>query len=76
MCVPWEANPQPFALLTTSSTTEPHDHSVFLPLFVLWNISHIIFATEFRMLWIDIVLLGNEFAQLSFPILQCSMLPF
>ncbi len=26
MCVPWESNPQPFALLTQRSTTEPHEH--------------------------------------------------
>ncbi len=26
MCVPWELNPQPFALLTQCSTTEPQDH--------------------------------------------------
>ncbi len=25
MCVPWELNPQPFALLTQCSTTEPQD---------------------------------------------------
>ncbi len=24
VCVPWESNPQPFALLTQCSTTEPH----------------------------------------------------
>ncbi len=30
MCVPWELNPQPFALLTQCSTTEPQEHSVFL----------------------------------------------
>ncbi len=24
ICVPWELNPQPFALLTQCSTTEPH----------------------------------------------------
>ncbi len=24
ICVPWESNPQPFALLTQCSTTEPH----------------------------------------------------
>ncbi len=24
MCVPWESNPQPFALLMQCSTTEPH----------------------------------------------------
>ncbi len=26
MCVPWELNPQPFALLTQWSTTEPQKH--------------------------------------------------
>ncbi len=26
MCVPWEFNPQPFALLTHCSTTEPQEH--------------------------------------------------
>ncbi len=26
MCVPWELNPQPFALLTQCSTTEPQGH--------------------------------------------------
>ncbi len=25
-CVPWESNPQPFALLTQCSTTEPQEH--------------------------------------------------
>ncbi len=25
MCVPWESNPQPFALLTQYSTTEPQE---------------------------------------------------
>ncbi len=28
MCVPWESNPQPFALLTQCSTTEPQEHTV------------------------------------------------
>ncbi len=28
MCVPWESNPQPFALLTQCSTTEPHRNIV------------------------------------------------
>ncbi len=27
MCVLWELNPQPFALLTQCSTTEPQEHS-------------------------------------------------
>ncbi len=26
-CVPWESNPQPFALLTQCSTTEPHTNT-------------------------------------------------
>ncbi len=26
ICVPWELNPQPFALLTQCSTTEPQEH--------------------------------------------------
>ncbi len=26
MCVPWELNPQPFALLTQCFTTEPQEH--------------------------------------------------
>ncbi len=26
MCVSWESNPQPFALLTQCSTTEPQKH--------------------------------------------------
>ncbi len=25
ICVPWELNPRPFALLTQCSTTEPHE---------------------------------------------------
>ncbi len=28
MCVPWESNPQPFALLTQCSTTEPHRNTI------------------------------------------------
>ncbi len=31
MCVPWESNLQPFALLTQCSTTEPQEH------FVCWQ---------------------------------------
>ncbi len=29
-CVPWELNPQPFALLTQCSTTEPQEHCVYV----------------------------------------------
>ncbi len=35
MCVPWESNPQPFALLTESSTTEPHRN---IEEFMIWRI--------------------------------------
>ncbi len=28
-CVPWELNPQPFALLTQCSTTEPQEHNTY-----------------------------------------------
>ncbi len=28
ICVPWESNPQPFALLTQCSTTEPHRNTI------------------------------------------------
>ncbi len=31
MCVPWELNPQTFALLTQCSTTEPQEHKQGLP---------------------------------------------
>ncbi len=30
MCVPWELNPQPFALLKQCSTTEPQEHKLLL----------------------------------------------
>ncbi len=34
MCVPWESNPQPFALLTQCSTTEPQEHRMLsMPLY-------------------------------------------
>ncbi len=30
ICVPWELNPQPFALLTQCSTTEPQEHQDYI----------------------------------------------
>ncbi len=36
MCVPWELNPQPFALLTQCSTTEPQEHKLSWT-DVVWN---------------------------------------
>ncbi len=32
MCVPWDSNPQPFALLTQCSTTEPH-RNIYLAIY-------------------------------------------
>ncbi len=48
MCVPWESNPQPFALLTQCSTTEPQEHLEAVHLFCLHTEknSHI-----FRVTW-------------------------
>ncbi len=37
MCVPWELNPQPFALLTQCSTTEPQEHDVQAKHFFYWE---------------------------------------
>ncbi len=36
MCVPWELNPQPFALLTLCSTTEPQEHNHHLGRVYVW----------------------------------------
>ncbi len=44
MCVPWESNPQPFALLTQCSTTE--EHMVFIKLAlrtIFWYFINVIF---------------------------------
>ncbi len=35
MCVLWELNPQPFALLTQCSTTEPQEHDKCKATFLL-----------------------------------------
>ncbi len=40
MCVPWELNPQPFALLTQCSTTEPQDQILFTVLVNIYGIRH------------------------------------
>ncbi len=37
MCVPWESNPQPFALLTQCSTTEPQEHCLLFDFYLLIN---------------------------------------
>ncbi len=45
MCVPWDLNPQPFALLTQYSTTEPQEHlSVYLSIYMAvfnWNMYYL-----------------------------------
>ncbi len=38
MCVPWELNPQPVALLTQCSTTEPQEHKHFKVVNVVTNV--------------------------------------
>ncbi len=40
MCVPWESNPQPFALLTQCSTTEPQEQHDFTASLLLSSVSH------------------------------------
>ncbi len=37
MCVPWESNPQPFALLMQCSTTEPHRNIIYIHVFYIRN---------------------------------------
>ncbi len=38
MCVPWELNPQPLALLTQCSTTEPQEHYYMYWLLTQWDV--------------------------------------
>ncbi len=46
MCVPWELNPQPFALLTQCSTTEPQEHYILISVFtsVYCSSTHVSFC--------------------------------
>ncbi len=48
MCVPWELNPQPFALLMQCSTTEPQEHYI---LFII-NWFNIVFIQNYIILFI------------------------
>ncbi len=48
MCVPWESNPQPFALLMQCSTTEPQEHYI---LFII-NVFNIVFIQHYIILFI------------------------
>ncbi len=46
ICFPWELNPQPFALLTQCSTTEPHRNSIMtflseIPLCMCFLLGHV-----------------------------------
>ncbi len=41
VCVPWELNPQPFALLTQCSTAEPHELYEIVIIFKLIFVNHI-----------------------------------
>ncbi len=54
MCVPWESNPQTFALLTQCSTTEPHMN---LPLPAFFNVQ-------------PLILIGADYPHLINPIDQ------
>ncbi len=42
ICVPWESNPQPFALLTQCSPTEPHRNIMSSIKHVLWSASSVL----------------------------------
>ncbi len=51
MCVPWELNPQPFALLSQCSTIEPQEYhwatfNVFIQLFLLHYLSFLSLYTS------------------------------
>ncbi len=64
MCVPWELNPQPFALLMQCSTTEPQEHTSqpFLWKCIKVKWSHFFFAVRERtllcMCWINVITLN------------------
>ncbi len=45
MCVPWELNPQLFALLTQCSTTEPHRNTITINCLVAQMNANILAAT-------------------------------
>ncbi len=44
MCGPWESNPQPFALLTQCSTTEPHRNIQTYAILIVCLLSYIIYS--------------------------------
>ncbi len=48
MCVLWELNPQPFALLTQCSTTEPQEHEIVKDgLFNWWLVHYFLFLHQY-----------------------------
>ncbi len=70
-CVPWESNPQPFALLTQCSTTEPH-RNIFAPL-ILSILSSFLFSRSFYSLVLSILsffLFSRSFYSLVLSILS------
>ncbi len=49
-CVPWESNPQPFALLTQCSTTEPHRNTIKQPIGFSFMISCLLLLANSRLI--------------------------
>ncbi len=64
ICVPWDSNPQPFALLTQCSTTESHRTQI------LWNFISIYIYTNIYLKWIFSCSAKLNFLQ---PLLQSSV---
>ncbi len=56
MCFPWESNPQPFALLTQCSTTEPQRNTNDDRIFILGWIIPLNVSTLSLLLFLDVVL--------------------
>ncbi len=53
MCVPWESNPQPFALLTQCSTTEPHRNTASIFCVFLLPMLILLCDTTFRSIYFE-----------------------
>ncbi len=67
ICVPWESNPQPFALLTQCSTTEPHRNShVYVRLVNLYlSLCSSLSLSLFTLLYLSIFLFLRTAGQFS-----------
>ncbi len=60
MCVPWESNPQPFALLTQCPTTEPHRNTKVNFLLVYFLLEHSLLSLALdSMYWKGTMWLGE-----------------